>query len=298
MIKEKAQTKKSDWLKWLGERRDGFLVGGAVVYGLGYLVWSLNAWRNHLGQLPAFEFQYIISGLIPGILIAIAWLAIKFFRNMRDKIIIMNEKYHVTARIVLFVTGLIMLPLVSLLMVIPTLWSKNVLNYEQFFIYFFSIVLIIALMIYFLALEVSAFRKTFSQQTPGLPKIDKVSNIYRYLMTFFFCFFSLILYLFLYPRLPQELGGPQPRCAYIDLVGDEISPTSLADLVPYSSISNVPGAKINVVRSMKLNVYFSNNDYSLVRIYTDPNNSSGTDILKLPLYELRKDIIRDIQWCQ
>lgn len=59
----------SDLLKWFGERRDGLLVVAAAVYGLGYLVWSYNAWRNELGQLPALEFQYIISGVFPALVI-------------------------------------------------------------------------------------------------------------------------------------------------------------------------------------------------------------------------------------
>ena len=71
----------ADWLKWLGERRDGLLIGGAVLYGLGYLVWSYNAWRNHLGQLPAIEFQYLMSGLIPGAIIGMAWAATTFFSS-------------------------------------------------------------------------------------------------------------------------------------------------------------------------------------------------------------------------
>jgi hypothetical protein len=40
---DKPSIPTGDWLKWLGERRDGFLIGGAVLYGLGYLVWSYNA---------------------------------------------------------------------------------------------------------------------------------------------------------------------------------------------------------------------------------------------------------------
>src|SRR5881397_1154408 len=84
----------SDLLKWLGERRDGFLISGAVLYGLGYLVWSYNAWRNHLGQLPALEFQYVMSGLIPGAIIGIAWAATAFFGNMREKAIALSQKYH------------------------------------------------------------------------------------------------------------------------------------------------------------------------------------------------------------
>ena len=72
---DKPSIPTADWLKWLGERRDGFLIAGAVLYGLGYVVWSYNAWRNHLGQLPAIEFQYLMSGLIPGAIIGMGLAA-------------------------------------------------------------------------------------------------------------------------------------------------------------------------------------------------------------------------------
>ena len=94
MKTDKPPTHTADWLKWLGERRDGFLIGGAVLYGLGYLVWSYNAWRNHLGQLPAIEFQYLMSGLIPGAVIGMTWAAIRFFSRIQGTVIVLFEKYR------------------------------------------------------------------------------------------------------------------------------------------------------------------------------------------------------------
>jgi hypothetical protein len=32
------------WVKRIGDLRDGLLVGASLLYGLGYVVWSLNAW--------------------------------------------------------------------------------------------------------------------------------------------------------------------------------------------------------------------------------------------------------------
>src|SRR5215831_7819460 len=106
MDTDKPPIPSADWLKWLGERRDGFLVGGAVLYGLGYLVWSYNAWRNHLGQLPALEFQYAMSGLIPGAVIGIAWASTAFFSSIQAKVGALFNKYQVLA---LTLTGAIAL---------------------------------------------------------------------------------------------------------------------------------------------------------------------------------------------
>ena len=77
-------TRITGGLKWLGEHRDGFLVGGAVIYGLGYLVWSYNAYRNHLGQLPGLEFQYLISGLVPALLLGAGWATASLLWKLRD----------------------------------------------------------------------------------------------------------------------------------------------------------------------------------------------------------------------
>lgn len=103
MKKHKPPIPTADWLKWLGERRDRFLIGGAVLYGLGYIVWSYNAWRNHLGQLPAIEFQYLMSGLILAAIIGMALAAITFFSSMRDKAIAFSKKYGLLYWIILVV---------------------------------------------------------------------------------------------------------------------------------------------------------------------------------------------------
>lgn len=45
--------------------RDLVIILGAVLYGAGLLVWSVNAWMNNLGFLPALDFQYFVAGVVP-----------------------------------------------------------------------------------------------------------------------------------------------------------------------------------------------------------------------------------------
>src|SRR5689334_22805113 len=80
-------------LRWLGDHRDGFLVAGAALYGLGYLVWAYNAWKNGLGPLPALEFQYLVTGIIPAALIVMAWSGIAFFYKIRKKLLSLFERH-------------------------------------------------------------------------------------------------------------------------------------------------------------------------------------------------------------
>ncbi len=62
---------QENWLTRIGGLRDGFLVMASVIYGTGYLVWSLQAWRLGLGLLPALDAQYFAAGFIP-VLVVIA----------------------------------------------------------------------------------------------------------------------------------------------------------------------------------------------------------------------------------
>jgi hypothetical protein len=112
-----------------------------------------------------------------------------------------------------------------------------------------------------------------------------------------FCWLSLNIYFDLYPRLPQVLGGPQPRCAYIDLMREEIAPSSLSVLVPSPPLDAATASPSKVVRSKKLYVYFSSSDYLLVRTATDAKDTTNTNLKDTPLYELRKEVIRVVQWC-
>ena len=50
------------WLKPFAGLRDGLLVVGAGLYGIGYLVWSIRAWWEGLGLLPVLSAQYFVAG--------------------------------------------------------------------------------------------------------------------------------------------------------------------------------------------------------------------------------------------
>jgi hypothetical protein len=254
----------ADLLKWLGERRDGFLVGGAIIYGLGYLVWSYNAWRNHLGQLPAIELQYVIAGLVPALILVIGWVAINFASYIGDKIRGFFEKHRFLHEAWVLVIWLIQVGIIYI-------WITQPLPMIPWFL---------VILTYLEAVTTNAGRRIYRY-------------IGRYTPPIFICFLSLLLYLDLYPRLPQEFGGPKPRCAYLDLVRDELAPSSLSVLVADPPNEAVGSFKSKVVRSSKLQVYFLSSDYLLVRTAVD-----GTRALEdIPLYELRKEVIRVIQWC-
>jgi hypothetical protein len=289
MKTDKPPIPTADWLKWLGERRDGFLIGGAVLYGLGYLVWSYNAWRNHLGQLPAIEFQYLMSGLIPGAIIGMAWAATTFFSSMRDKAIAFSKKYRLLYGIILTVLFAVPVTISFGVAAADKRWLHLGWTKEQRDHYMFPLMLAV---MYFSLLSWNRAPSRFARFADWL-----LLSVYRYVLAVIFCWYSLVIYFDLYPRLPQELGGPKPRCAYIDLVREDIAPSSLAVLVPSPPVDAATASQSKVVRSNKLNVYFSSSDYLLVRTATDAKDASSANLKNAPLYELRKEVIRLVQWC-
>jgi hypothetical protein len=61
-------------LSRIGKVRDGLLVTATILYIVGYLVWSYNAWRNKLGLLPTLDPQYFVAGLIPVLVLSAGYL--------------------------------------------------------------------------------------------------------------------------------------------------------------------------------------------------------------------------------
>jgi hypothetical protein len=70
----------------IGKLRDGLLVAGGLLYVLGYAVWSLNAWRQGLGILPALESQYLVAGIVPALIIYAAILIARLNRANKGRL--------------------------------------------------------------------------------------------------------------------------------------------------------------------------------------------------------------------
>ena len=264
----------------MGERRDGFLVGGAGIYGLGYLVWSYNARYYHLGQLPALEFQYIIAGLVPAMLIVIAWLLVTSFPRLSDKAIPFFDR-HIKLLWALLITCLLSMAAFFASIALSDRWiNTGRMSTRQALALSTTLFLLFLLLSFFLALMIK--RKRI------------LNSFYKFLTVSLFLAVSLAFYIqVLYPVLPQELGGTLPRCAYIDFARQDVAPASLAALLPPNSTAD--GAGTNIVRSQNLVVFFANRDFLLVRTASDIKQEDLIE--KIPLYELRRDSIHLIKWC-
>src|SRR4051812_14103708 len=88
-----GDSKMFELMKRVGTLRDGLLVLSGILYFLGYATWSLNAWRNKLGLLPAIESQYFIAGIVPALVIFVTYLLVRIGISFFFKVQIRLESY-------------------------------------------------------------------------------------------------------------------------------------------------------------------------------------------------------------
>src|SRR5438552_2085552 len=62
----------------LGGLRDGLLVLGGLIYGLGYVTWILFADVNSLGPLSVLSTQYFVAGIVPAGLVCGSFVVIRW----------------------------------------------------------------------------------------------------------------------------------------------------------------------------------------------------------------------------
>jgi len=91
----------------------------------------------------------------------------------------------------------------------------------------------------------------------------------------------------IYPSWPQELGGVQPRCAYVDVSPETLSAQTRAMLLPAQSGDTT----LSVMRSHQLSVLYSNDTYLLVKSPTQEQRREPI------VYELKRDDLKSITWC-
>lgn len=212
------------WLKWLGEHRDGQLVVTGITYGLGYLVWSYTAWRNGLGQLPALEFQYIVAGLIPGTIIALMILVFTYLPKLQEKLGAYKYRSGLsTALFCLIVLIFLHEGAIIVLLIIEKAGYFNQ-NWRSVFPQLPRYVYPVALLVFSPAIMFLENRVPRGILWPA----------YRIIMAFAMGQIALSGYLKIYPDLPQAVGGPSPRCAYLDLVRSKMS-SSFVDTFSSSS---------------------------------------------------------------
>ena len=91
----------------------------------------------------------------------------------------------------------------------------------------------------------------------------------------------------LFPYVPASLGGPAPRCVYVDLATDTVSSDTVAALISTKPPVSVPTAGVR--RTRELDLLFSGPEFVMVRL--NAQHRVG------PVYALAKDAIRALVPC-
>lgn len=106
------------------------LAGAAGAYALGFIIWSIHAFVNDLGLLPAINAQYIVAGLTPIILVCLAVASLYVVTKGIDLKMNFDEdriSLVLGTLFTLFLLGIFFLP-------IPTMWRVVTLS-MSFYIY-------------------------------------------------------------------------------------------------------------------------------------------------------------------
>lgn len=277
-----------DRLKPIGELRDVVLVMAGIFYLFGYIVWAINAYNNKLGLVPALDFQYVVAGIVPVLIVGTIISIMLAYKRLRKKLKawfdpdepIKNPRLRNTVVILWFISLVFLF--ISFTDRFQAVFSDPVARPWLRLLPFVPFTV--------LSLLLPPVEKTGDRSEQSLISLIRtiafpfhyLGKLYAY--SFVLIFFPLLAFLFfvetMYSRIPQEFGGARPRYACLDLVKGQLAGETIAVLTPLGKTST----NDTVARSLRLEVLFSSNEILVVR-------SQGK------VYEITKSAIQAVSTC-
>jgi len=260
----------------LGDLRDGFLVAAGASYVLGYLVWSLNAWQNNLGLLPALESQYFVAGIIPLLIIVLAVLIFRGERRFRRRYSDWLSSEKRGRWRLRFLRGIAWSFTISIfltvLLALLQVWIP-VLEHGAAYIGWFWIVILLLL-------------PDSELEGPGGGFLKFFQKLLVYFIVLFLAVLSIAFYLeVVYPKITQEFGRVRPRFAYFDVSQHLVSEQTLEQILSADALNS----SRQVVQSKKVDVYFSGHSFILIKLH----GQGATQ----PTFEIKQNAVQAITWC-
>jgi hypothetical protein len=255
------------------ERRKLLIPG--VAYAAGLVVWSVNAHRNDLGAQASADLNYLVAGVVPGLLF-------------------------------------LCLLVVALFLMAAPAWTSEWLSHRKrnfagylllgALIAWFTLVFVapeenrafdIALLVLSIFLMITPFFLVPSGNTERLIWTIAVLVGSFVAVILVFNFYSDTIY----PELPQSLGGGLPRCARLDIDTTSISDQTLKGLVTRNSGQTERSAETSAaadpqIRSIDVEILFARDDVLFVK-RRDRKEAAGAR----PTHELRGDVVRAVVAC-
>lgn len=267
-----------DHLKILGELRDGILVLGTLLYLSGYLTCLFYSFFSDLRSIPTLDLQYFVVGIPTFLMIILTYSVVKFSIKFFFKV--WPDWYHkkstTVKRIFLFSNTLIFGAIIIFCAIyfMSSFKERSILN--ALIVLIFMTVMCCILLLF---LEI-----------PGNKMAAKFTKIIDMVIINFvpllFSIIVILIYLnFIYPKIPQALGGAKPEFAMLDLDKNMLSKETIKELATV----DYDNANHNIIRSKKVKVLFSGTTKVVVTLLLD-NGDSYT-------IEIKNNAINSFKWC-
>jgi hypothetical protein len=293
-------------LAFLTENRDGFLVAGALVYALGFLTWSINSLRIGIGFIDVLDAQYIVAGIIPSALIfgTIYYIAQAHkdsesgtdFRGYAVSFCFIVATVHVCYAIMDVmpdlksrVTG-VFHSLVALLSPSPTISGLIEIG--------FLVLWRMSLYLFYLILSANLLH-WLSSRPEGIPEGMESSRISHYFslvvawgVVIMFLVLSMWAYIDVFPSMPQEIGGGQGRCAWLDVQLDKLSEESardLRDLIGQGDAPVMNETNKETMRTRRIYIVYFSDKTVFFSLFKPVQNTI--------IYEVSREAVSLISWC-
>lgn len=149
--------------------------------------------------------------------------------------------------------------------------------------------IIFAFLRFIIGLAVFLLALTNGVRDPSLNKVFRsIGSFYAFLFIIMLAVIGIAFFIEdVYPNIPQEFGGPQPRCAYLDVATAQLSNETRKAILPVNTISS----DSRVVRSNKVDVFFLGSEFLMVKPSIE-NLGNESEI-----YEIRRSDVEVVIWC-
>ena len=231
-------------LRFLKDHRDGFLVVGALVYALGFVTWAIHSWRTDIGFIDVLDAQYIVAGLVPGILISCTFYYIALARphttwgaKFRGIAVFLCFIFAVTHVINAFIEvvsdsatardpGLFYFSMQLIGEPVSAELGRRVAGFSRMLLYVIYLILSVNILHWLRS----------SAQGAELGRIS-VPEAIAWAVVLLFLFLSMKAYMLkVFPSLPPEMAGGQARCARLDVQLDKLSQETAGNLIEQAKV--------------------------------------------------------------
>ena len=274
-------AEKPNLLKDLGETaiflRDGVIGILALAYGLGLVVWSIYAANAGIVLSQVVDLQYFVAGIIPALVLGATYIILKRRVSPKNKWLL------------LVVAGFVALALAYVVLDALRVYRIELPIAQETLVYFLKwsvTVLFLLTLPIFAMMDVSEVTKTKSPEGGTEERRRKSISMRMAVMSLLAFPIGLIFYaLYVYPYLPQALGGAQPRCALINF--DESKAKTFFQIGDAAHLTRSSDG----TATMKAVVLYASEDTIYLRPYAETPNSNAH------IYEIRRDAFDAIAWC-